>query len=379
MIIKKLERSKKLTIKHDEMLKRSVEWLKNHQHPDGYWGYESVADTGLVFLALITYGIRDEIWSIKGKYEGGLLKASKWLKDVLNVDNWENNLWDTSICFQALYRYEIRDDWIFRVLEWIKRTCEERAEKLPLHHLAQAIQALLDAGLEEDARKVCEIIIYRMMSHMLDKDNYMDPYIVGQVLDALVRAGYTPGTEVISVCESNLRNFLKGARNKGISEATFQDVMMAFTGLASLLGGNDDELMNSILAEVFKSPERYKKDGFWYHDAKKTAFALIGISKLKEVRKIDEFPYRIYKVITNYQKELEELLTNLKEEYETRLKTLKQGYLWISISFLSIIISLLLVLVLTINNPVSQLIIGGILFPVFLSSATKTYLLFKGK
>ena len=48
--IKTHERQKELSIDQEDTLLEAIEWLQNHQHPEGYWGYESVADTGLVLL-----------------------------------------------------------------------------------------------------------------------------------------------------------------------------------------------------------------------------------------------------------------------------------------------------------------------------------------
>lgn len=83
-------------------------------------------------------------------------------------------------------------------------------------------------------------------------------------------------------------------------------------------------MINSTLAELFKTPERYKNDGSWYHDAKKTAFALNGLSKVIEVRKIDAFPSQIYKLIINCQKEVEEYFKNMEDTYEKKLSKVKE-------------------------------------------------------
>jgi len=379
--IRRLEKFKKLSLEHEELLKNSIQWLKDHQHPDGYWGYESVADTALVLLAFSIYGVRDEEWLIKGRHVGGLKKAINWLKSIRNVDNWENNLWDTSVCLQALYKLGIREEWVFKVTEWVKNRCKQR-ERIPLHHLAQAVNALLDAGLDEDAKKVSEIIaseIEKRLRERKEGEHLFGAYVTGQVLDALVRSGYSLTAEIMRACEMDLRRFLEEVRRTGISEATFQDVMMAFLGLASFLGGEDNELINSILAEIFKSPERYKRDGSWYHDAKKTAFALIGVSKVKEVRKIDEISYRVYRIIIDYQKRIEDLLGELESAYKGRILKVRQGYLWLSLAFGSILASLIIAVTLGIESIISQLIIGSLLIPGLFSTATKAYLSFKGK
>lgn len=380
--IRALEKSKKLSIKQDELVKNAIQWLKDHQHPEGYWGYESVPDTGLVLLAFSIYGVKDKEWDLKGKHKGGIQKSVTWLRSIRNVDNWENNLWDTSICLQALIKLGIREEWVFRVTEWVRNESREKPEKYEIHHLAQAANALLEAGLEEDAKNICETIALRMDKRIKSEKEGKYPfeiYVTGQVLDALVRSRFDLTSEVMKVAEANSMDFLQRITRKGISEATFQDVTMAFMGLASFLGGEDNTLINSVTAEIFKMPERYKRDGSWYHDAKKTAFALIGLSRIKDIRKINEFPARIYKIIMYYQERMNEIYKNLETRNEKRISKVKQGYLWLSLAYCSIIASLIIVITLGTDTFISQLIIGSLLIPGFLSMVVKAYLSFKGK
>ena len=376
--IRKLEKTRKLSIEEDELLNRAIQWLKNHQHPEGYWGYESVADTGLVLLALATYGIKERKWVIKGKYGGGIQKSVQWLKDALNVDNWGKNLWDTSICLQALLRLGVTEDWIVRVIQWVRKECKENPEKYPIHHLAQAVNALVEAGFPEDAYNVCKFIANKE-EELMKKGQVLDLYVAGQVLDALTRAKFDLTSSIITNLETNLRKSLERIGNEGISEASFQDVTMAFMGLASFLGGEDNPLINSITAELFKTPERFKYDGSWYHDAKKTAFALIGISKIKDIRKVNEFPNRIYRIITRYQREVVKIFDSFKEREMKRISVVKKGYFWISVVYCSIIASLLISLIFGINDSMCQLIISTLLVPISLSAAVKAYFSYKGR
>lgn len=339
--IRKLEKSKKLSIEEDELLNNAIQWLKNHQHPDGYWGYESVADSGLVLLALSIYGVKEKEWSVRRKYKGGIQKSVNWLKSVLNIDNWRKNLWDTSICLQALLKLGIGEEWVFRIAEWIRNECRERPERYSIHHLAQAVNALLEAGLEEEVKNISKIVAVRVEEVVKGEEGLFDLYVCGQALDALVRSKFDLTSEVIGDIETGLRKSLERISREGISEAGFQDVTMAFMGLASFLGGEDTPLINSVITELFKMPERYKEDGSWYHDAKKTAFALIGISKVKDIRKVNEFPNRIYRLIMHYQRKAEKVYRNLELKGEKRTSTVKRGYLWLSLTYCSIIASLI--------------------------------------
>lgn len=379
--VRKLEKSRRLSIKEDELLENAVQWLKDHQHPDGYWGYESVADTGLVLLAFSVHGVKDKEWIIKGKHKGGIQKSITWLKSIRNVDNWENNLWDTSVCLQALLKLGIGEEWVFRIAEWVRNESREKPEKYEIHHLAQAANALLEVGLEEDAKNISETIAARTKEMIKEKEGkyLFDLYVSGQALDALVRSKFDLTSEVIKDVETELRKSLERITREGISEATFQNVTMAFMGLASFLGGEDNPLINSVIAEIFKMPERYKRDGSWYHDAKKTAFALIGISEVKEVRKINEFPNRIYKIIMHHQGKVEKLYENLELTDKKRISKVKRGHLWLSLAFCSIFASLIIAITFGTDTFISQLIIGTLLVPSSLSMVAKAYLSFKGK
>ncbi|MGD8506524.1 MAG: hypothetical protein PVF15_07680 [Candidatus Bathyarchaeota archaeon] len=333
--IRSFEKHQKLLTKRE--LQSAIKWLKNHQHPEGYWGYESVADTGLVLLAFSIYGIKERKWRIKRKYYGGLELGISWLKRVRNVDNWENNLWDTSICIQALLRLGVRDEWVFKVVEWVKNQVKEKHGDLELHHIAQAINALLDAGLKEEGQRISHLFASKVADRLPEKERngsaILDPYVAGQVLDSLVRAQYNISSNVLLTTQKCLRSFLERIKRTGISEATFQDVTMGFMGLASFLGGEVDQLIDEILVEIFRKPERFKEDGSWYHDAKKTAFALIGLSRITYVRRIEEFPQRIYSTIMKFQKETEEAFENVVLKNKERVSRIREGYIWLSISF----------------------------------------------
>jgi len=111
----------------------------------------------------------------------------------------------------------------------------------------------------------------------------------------------------------------------------------------------------------------------------KTAFALIGISKVKDIRKINEFPNRIYGIITRYQREVVKIFDSFKEREMKRMSVVKKGYFWISVVYCSIIASLLISLIFGINDSMCQLIISTLLVPISLSAAVKAYFSYKGR
>jgi hypothetical protein len=371
--IRSLEKHQKLLTKKE--LQSAIEWLKKHQHPEGYWGYESVADTGLVLLALSIYGIKERKWRIKRKYYGGLDSGINWLKNVRNVDNWENNLWDTSICAQALLRLGVREEWVFGVVKWINNQVEKKLGDLELHHIAQAINALFDAGLKEEGERVSHLLVSRIAERLQEKekdDSLLDPYIAGQVLDSLVRAQHNISSNVLLTTQKNLRRLLARVKRTGISEASFQDVMMGFMGIASFTGGTVDQLTSETMIEIFRTPERFKEDGSWYHDAKKTAFALIGLSRIAYVRRIEEFPQRIYNIVTKYQKEAEETFENIVSKNKEQVSRIRKGYLWLSVVFATILTFLPLIIMFG-NQGYTPEIVAGILLAIMLAALGKFY------
>ncbi|MHA1684920.1 MAG: hypothetical protein ACTSYD_00780 [Candidatus Heimdallarchaeaceae archaeon] len=372
--LRKLEKHRKLSIEQDELIKRSIEWLKNHQHPDGYWGYESVADTSLVLLALSMYDVQEQSWKIKNKHEGGVQRSINWLKSIRIIDNWDNNVWDTSICIQAIYRLGIREDWVFKSAEWVKNVASRRFDKLSYHHIAQAINMLIEIGNTDEAFELASRLEARLKTLLEEAENHkfsLDIYVIGQVLDALVRAGVYLNSPVIDYCESEIIEFLQEEIKTGISEGSFQDMTMAFLGLASFLGGENDEMIDQCIAEIFKSPDRYKKDGSWYQDAKKTAFALIGLSKIKEVRKIDTFPQRIYKIISMYKKGIEEEINKLHNEYTKQIDKLRIGYLWLLTGSFSLFGIIFLWVTIGVGNYFVQIVSDIVFSTILFTSGAK--------
>jgi len=377
--IQSLEKSQKLLTKKE--LQSAIEWLKRHQHPEGYWGYESVADTGLVLLAFSIYGIKERKWRIKRKYYGGLDSGINWLKNVRNVDNWENNLWDTSICAQALLRLGVRDEWVFGVVKWINNRVREKLGDLELHHIAQAINALFDAGLKEEGARVSQLLVSKVAERLQEKekdDSLLDAYIAGQVLDSLIRAQCNVSSNVFLTTQRGLRSLLARVKKTGISEATFQDVMMGFMGLASSIGGEVDQLTNKTMIEIFRTPERFKEDGSWYHDAKKTAFALIGLSRITYVRRIEEFPQRIYNIVMKHQKEAEETFQDIVSKNKEQVSRIRRGYLWLSVAFAMILMLLPLIIVFGDQGYTPEIIVG-ILLAIMSGALGKFYFCIRTK
>jgi squalene cyclase len=85
-----------------EVISKAVHWLKEVQHPAGYWGTRAPIETAFASLALVNVGVPiNEAWPIhEANAVGGLNKAKDWL--VKNRSSWFYNIWDTSLVLRAL-------------------------------------------------------------------------------------------------------------------------------------------------------------------------------------------------------------------------------------------------------------------------------------
>lgn len=360
-----LETLKILSSDADVKIRVAVEWLKEHQHPGGYWGDGAAADTGLALLVLSFESVkRGDVWKVKGGFDGGVEKTVEWLKTTQN-DNWGENVWDTAIVTRALLTLGVREDWVQRALKWLE-TQKETAWGLKtgsgLHHVAQALNTMVVGRCDNETITHCKQVILEKIPEE------HDPYVIGQVAEALIRAGENPASNTMKNLQITLEKYLDEVK---ISEATFQDSCISFRGLADILSDSKSMHIQKTLADIFKSPDRFKPEGCWYHDAKKTAFALYGLHALKEVRKIDEYPITLYEILSKNQKNIENALKNHDENVSTFTKNL-------SMLFCLIMLTVVLVAsgVATYNfyaQALFSFILGGPL--IYLSK--KTYDLYK--
>ncbi len=196
-----------LTGKYSSFLERAdisievndaIEWLKKVQHPDGYWGYRSIADTSLVLYALGKHHMVIDKWSIPSdtqkdlSYEGGVSKAIKWLRKKCNPDC-EGNLWDTSITLRALNSLGMHDEWSNKMSEWIYNQLKKYSsgeKDFKPHHIAQALIALAEYeneyidGIIHSLSKFLENL-YTIINLYADHPESIDGYVFGQVIEAL--------------------------------------------------------------------------------------------------------------------------------------------------------------------------------------------------
>lgn len=91
------------------------------------------------------------------------------------------------------------------------------------------------------------------------------------------------------------------------------------------------------------------------------------------VRKIDEYLNRIYEIILHHQKRLEETVIEYEIKINRKIVNLKRGYIWLTCAFVCIITSILISIIFGLSSAISQLIVGSLLLPGFITFITKTY------
>jgi len=116
-----------------------------------------------------------------------LSKAINWLKSRCRGYNCENNVWDTAVVVRALSELSIKDKRVMKAAEWLYNHVMEHYKSLKPHHIAQAIIALAKYGDLQRARKLAE-----KLSEILRNKDIKDCYILGQVVEAFIMAGYDP-------------------------------------------------------------------------------------------------------------------------------------------------------------------------------------------
>lgn len=366
--IQSLERTKRLAIEHDDKLQLTMDWIRRHQHPRGYWGYESVADTAFVLLSLASWGVADSTWEIYEGTKGGIDVAVAWLKKNQRFDNWDNNIWDTSMVVRALVRNGIYEEWVHRALTWIEN--QEQGMwgiryGTPVHHASQALCAMVEAGSLESKVARCREAVLRALE---DHAEEYSPYALGQAIEALICSGVNPSLPTITKIVDRLKSFVEHER---MTEGTFQDIVFGFAGISSLLSDPKDALVRRVADEMFASPERLKPDGSWYNDAKKTSHALYALRKLKEVSRIDVAPYALYNMISEAEAEVQGETTAILAESLRALVYLG------SLSGLVILIIVLIVTNIATQNFYTETIFGVLIGAPFAYLGRKLFLLIR--
>ncbi|OYT37975.1 MAG: hypothetical protein B6U89_06520 [Desulfurococcales archaeon ex4484_58] len=358
----------------DIVIMKAIEWLKSVQHPGGYWGYRSVADTGLAILALATLGIKDEKWEIRletgEKFEGGVSKAVNWIKSKCTEYNCEGNIWDTAIVVRALLELGIKDEWVFKSINWIYENTIENYKHEKPHHVAQAIIALARYGDLKRARELTN-----KLKEILINIELKDCYVLGQVIEAFVATGLDPFSPEIDKYVRYIENELRESVKTGISETTFQETVVGLMGLIKSHRVHlEDDVIQMLIAEILKYPERRKPDGSWYHDAKKTALALLALNALGHMPRVEVHPRILYETIGKYEKKIISVLREYDENTARKIREIKKGYLFTALGISASILAIILLITHLLPNPtIENFIVETILSSLSVSAFKKVH------
>lgn len=308
-------------------LKKSVEWLKSAQRVKGFWGYESVADTALVLLALASYGAKmNDRWRTVDGVEGGIGKAVNWLLGRFKMDSWGNNLWDTAMVLRAFKALDLDVHEAHRALNWISKRVEEMDDYIPndIHHVAQGLIALHEWG--QPATQLAEEFIKVLKEIDLDQ---IEPYKLGQIMEFITVYKLETHDEVTYAIEDRLTSYLMRVAEGGLSEGNFLNAMEALKGLARRIGGYEyidkvgtGDKLRSALDKILKemlSPYRRKRNGSWYNDPKKTARAILTILSLSDVRHIIQFPKTIHDILNDGKGKVIEVVDAMEKSLKSKI------------------------------------------------------------
>jgi len=274
-----------------ELMIRAGQWLKEIQHPAGYWGTRAPIETSLASLALLSVGVKiDESWSIpETGATGGLAKARDWLKK--NRDTWSHNIWDTAVVLRTLVALgePIESPMISGSLAWLKNQERDQwshTKGTGLHHAAQALITITE--LREDRRNVQDLADW-LMSHQDPEGSWNHSrYTTAQVVQGLAKVGYDSKTAAVA----KALKWLEEEINRTVLEkGVFEDFGHSLIAYLEATGNPESEIAQKIAQEMLRSPERLKDDGSWYEDVRSTAIAVLALKALGH-RKIFRIPAR---------------------------------------------------------------------------------------
>ncbi len=302
---------------HDEQegqILRALSWIQYQQNSDGTWGLGTMIDTVLALQATGIWSPDKRTWNIKNGAEGGVDLAFKWL-DSFQVNRcWDNNLWDTSAVIRAACLLgEQRRQSVQDAVEWLIDRSRDRwnlDEQLGFHYISQALIALVFVDAPQDVINQCRSNLIEAI-RLTPIDNFRSPYIFGQVLEALIICGANPADQLLTPIIDYLKEYLTVV---DVSISNFMHICASFKGLGEALGGSplNEPAMQLTLGKMFH-PTRIRDDGSWYRDITMTGWALVALRNLKKVRKIEVYPYQIYTMIENTQREIEDFVSDRLE------------------------------------------------------------------
>lgn len=316
--IRRFESVRNMRDDSEEHIKRALVWLRERQHPDGYWGEKCLLDTQMVLLALGLWEKDIQHWSLPNDHQGGIELAFIWLEKFQANDAWDNNIWETAAIIQTAAAHGIADrQSIRRAQTWLEAREFDNwglDKNYGPHYIAQAISAMVMVGSPPRLIAKARTALLNKINELNDAGKPLAPYIAGQIVDALILAGVNPMEDEVSQITNYLQEYLLSAE---VTIANWLHLCLAFRGVGLAIGnaGLEQPAIQLSIQRLF-SPNRIREDGSWYHDVTLTAFGLTALNSIQSVRKIEVYSYEIF---TSLYHSKTQILRTVQKEGRQRL------------------------------------------------------------
>jgi hypothetical protein len=291
--LRQAEVTRNIQSEQDAYIKRAVDFVKWNQNEDGSWGLGAMLNTGLALQAIGIWTPSDKTWPTRqAGRAGGIDLAFRWLELRQEITGVWENVWNTACIIKAAtHLHELDRPCIQRAIKWIleqELSLWGLNQNLPVHHLAQALIAIEQASLDRHAASVArEALLEYVRSRPVES-----VYTAGQILEAFAVTGVNPASaEVEKLADLTAKRLLAAQ----VSLSNLLELCAALKGLGAIRGGIDPaEPAIEVTLTKFFHPDRLRDDGSWYRDLTLTSYALIALSEVGQVRKIEGFPTQIY-------------------------------------------------------------------------------------
>ncbi len=187
-------------------------------------------------------------------------------------------VWDTAVAIRACAGHDLH--WSESALGFLIDDASrgESPTRLKSHHIAQLLVTIHELRPEELRRAACADWIREISSESLETTS---AYSLGQVVwarsvlainaDSSARAQY-----------DDLYQWLSSAT---VTKANFVEFCAALMGLGTSLRPNHKTYVSVRVGEIFS--DGFRQDGSWYHDSWESSWALLALSSVSTIRKIE--------------------------------------------------------------------------------------------
>jgi hypothetical protein len=285
--LESVQTNREISLKNIPQIKNSVLWLKSIQHPQGFWGYSSVADTALAIFACLCWDPSRQ-WEIDKGHTGGIDIAISWLKNEFKKSKWEGAPWDTAIALRAFKIAKVRADEFEQARNWIESlTCEMIYPRVGIHHVAQRHLALIDMGANQDLIDKSNKFLYEFFkSH--ENWQKVSPYILGQCAWAISKSQC-----IYKNIRSDLfKHLWDFANSRDINNANFLEIVHAMMGIAALEYEDVNRISDLVFPKLF-SENCYRTDFSWYREPIKTSWSLLVLNNFRYIKMIETYSKNI--------------------------------------------------------------------------------------